>query len=197
MLPDFPDLKDELHKLFMTKLKLSIQEQAPLIAIIPRRRYHEGEGGMSVREDGSVESTELEEYSADVTYDLAEIKDLTLEEAFSRYQEIVGQVAKQQEKTVISRVSEAARSVGNQIDARGKELSPDHVLEMLETVRIDFNEEGNPIWPTLVLTPVTKEKMEEVQRQLEEEPYKSRMEELVQKKRQEWNDRESSRKLVD
>lgn len=197
MLPDFPSLKDEIHDLFMIQLRQIDPEVAPVVGLIPHRRYHEGVEGRLVREDGSVDDTEMEEISVTETFEYDEFGDLSLEEVFNRYKNIIDKIDIEKEKSVLSDISEAAESVGNTIGAEGEEITPELVLEMLREVQIQFDRNGDPILPSFVIHPDAGDQVESALGKLGEEPYKSEMEEVIRQKRKEWNDRESRRKLVD
>jgi len=68
---------------------------------------------------------------------------------------------------------------------------------MLEKVEISFNKDNTPILPTFVAASSTSEKIREVFRIIEDTPeLKEKMDNIIEKKRSEWRDRESSRKLV-
>ena len=197
MLPDFPQVKEDIHELFMTRLRRPNPELAPLVAQIPHRRQHEGLKGKLRREDGSEEEIEIEEFSDTVTFEYSEFGHLSLEEAYGRYREAAAELAKQKEKQVISNIAEVTEETGNYFDAEGEELSPEHLLRVFESLRIDFDDNGDPIMPSIVLHPDMEDKIKKALEKLSEEPFKSEMEEIIQQKRSEWNDRENRRKLVD
>lgn len=197
MLPDFPKIKDEIRALFMTALYLSDPQFAPLSGGVPRRRYHEGMGGTLVRADGSTDTTDPQQFSAQTTWKFEEFGQLTLKESFERIKETMSDLARQREVFFIEKIKEAVESVGNDIDARGRPMDPELVMEAMERLQVDFDGHGNPIWPTFVLAPEMAKKFESVLKQLEKEPYLGKMNALVEMKRREWHDRESRRKLVD
>jgi hypothetical protein len=63
---------------------------------------------------------------------------------------------------------------------------------------MDFDELGFPIYPTLILSPDLYEKVKsELQRWSSDPKVIARQKEIIDKKRKEWLDRESNRKLVD
>jgi hypothetical protein len=96
--------------------------------------------------------------------------------------------------------SEATELVGNQIDAGGQPFSAELYLKMLETVQINFDSQGRPdISSThLVMQPDQAAQVEPLLAQWEvDESFQRRYREIMLKKREEWRDRESNRKLVD
>ena len=113
-------------------------------------------------------------------------------------EKIAKEFESQQSKMIFERVNKATAKTGNMVNAGGQDINPDLILQVLETIEIDFNEAGQPRLPTLVASPEQiqrlKEKMPEWEK---DESYKRKFDELIKRKRQEWNDRESHRKLVD
>ena len=87
---------------------------------------------------------------------------------------------------------------GNVVDAEGKPISYELLLRTLETIQLDFDDNGNPLMPTMVVSPEQYEKMKEKIVEWENDPEcNKQFEKIINQKRKEWHDRESNRKLVD
>ena len=68
---------------------------------------------------------------------------------------------------------------------------------MLEKVQIDFDEKDNPIKPGFFVDPNTGQKILEILKTIEDTPeLLKKHDEIIEKKRIEYHDRESHRKLV-
>ena len=127
--------------------------------------------------------------------DLIERGPIALVEGLKKLAE---ELSSQQSKMVFERLNQITAKTGNIVDAGGQAISPDLILQMLEKIEIDFNEDGQPQLPTLVLSPEYYERLKEKMPEWEkDEHYNRKFNELIQRKRQEWHDRESHRKLVD
>jgi hypothetical protein len=100
---------------------------------------------------------------------------------------------------LLRRVGETAESIGNTIDARGTPFSQEHFFAMLDKVWIDFDEYGRPDLSsfTLVLHPDNANVFTSICAWEHDRAFVARLEDVMQKKRAEWHDRESNRKLVD
>ena len=104
----------------------------------------------------------------------------------------------QHSKMLFERMKQSTAKTGNVVDAGGQAINPNLLLQMLEKIEIDFREDGQPRLPTLVISPEHYERLKEKMLEWEKnEHYKRRFDELIERKRQEWRDRESHRKLVD
>lgn len=64
-----------------------------------------------------------------------------------------------QAKLLFQNLGAAIDVVGNTIDAKGARLSPDTIIDLMDKVKIDFDPNGNPIFPTLVISPDVGEKL--------------------------------------
>ena len=95
---------------------------------------------------------------------------------------------------------EATARVGNQVDAGGAPFSADLYFEMLEKLQIDFDDLGEPDTggARLVMHPDMAERVIPLMKAWEaDETFQQRYRDLMLRKRDEWRDRESNRKLVD
>ncbi len=127
--------------------------------------------------------------------DLIERGPLALQEGLEKVAE---ELRSQQSKMIFEHLSQSTDRTGNVVDAGGQAINPDLILQMLEKMEIDFSEDGQPRLPTLVVPPEQGEKLREKMLEWEkDECYNRKFNELIERKRQEWHDRESHRKLVD
>jgi len=91
---------------------------------------------------------------------------------------------------LVGRLSDAA---GNSIDAKGRPVSHELLLEMLEKMDIEFEDDGKPNMPTLVVNPEMADALRKLPPPTAEQEKKHR--DLMERKRQEYNDRKRHRKL--
>jgi hypothetical protein len=94
-------------------------------------------------------------------------------------------------------------SLGKTLDDHGQtinikgQLGPESVLKMFEKIRMMFDDAGNPIGLSVVLAPEMAEQWASVQKQIDGDPaLQQRFNDLFDRKRGEWRDREAARKLV-
>ena len=91
---------------------------------------------------------------------------------------------------VIQRTSEAA---GTAMDAGGRPFSYELMLEMLAKIDFDFNDQGNPDLPTLIVGPEQAKKMQAMPPPTPEQ--RRAFADLIEKKRSEHHARRRHRKL--
>lgn len=198
MLPDFPKLRIELTRRLQSEFKKQTRLRAPLVAQIKVVAQHEGKGGSYQTEDGEIKAIDQKQVSVPVESPLASGPSFGYEDAFKKVDEAAEKMARKETKILFASLNEAVEEVGNAIDAQGQPLSAELILKAWETIQIDFDEKGNPKMPTLVFNPIQKQNVEEQFRRLKNEPQlMERHQEIMNRKRLDWYDRESRRKLVD
>ena len=115
-----------------------------------------------------------------------------------RVPKIAAQIIDAQHKTIFGKINEVTSRTGMVTDARGKPFSPEMLLESLKKMEISFDQTGEARMPTLVMAPKLADSVKDKLPEWDKDPeLKRRLNAIIQKKRQEWIDRENSRKLVD
>lgn len=199
MLPDFPKLKNRL--LLLAQFSYSQQIKADeLIGMIRAIPYFEGNKFVTGDVEGYVQESTEEVMEIPCEIDRSEIIEQginVLVESFKKATEIQVQAM---HKMLLSKLSAEAARVGNQIDSAGEPFSMDLYFKLLETVQIDFDSHGRPdiAGTRLVMHPTQAERVQSLMTQWQtDESFQRRYRETMLRKREEWRDRESNRKLVD
>ena len=200
MLPDFPTVKKKIEDDFNKKIREKINREKintePFLLQIGRKRVHEGNILTSSSMEGYTESSEYKLISSGFSIKPDEIIEKGVEAFFSKIDKISKELIKQQSQLFFKKMDEVTKRTGNIVNTKGK-FSPEVYLEALEKVTIDFDEFGNPLFPALILNPKDLEKIKADIPKWDPNLWKTCLELLVEKKRREWRDRESRRKLVD
>jgi hypothetical protein len=167
------------------------------IGRIPNSRIFEGENNSIIRPDGAEEVNPMTTSSAELIVKGSELKDLDLNTLLQKLDYLAIDMAKQRSKITYSSLQNGIETVGNTIDASGKKLTPELLLQMLEKIFLDFRPDGVPILPTLHIHPSMKESVEQLLKAMDENPkYADCFNAIIAKKREEWNAREADRSLV-
>jgi hypothetical protein len=197
MLPDFPTVKKKIEDDFNKKIREKVSS-APFLSQIRRKRVHEGNILTSSSVEGYTERGEYKLISSGFLIKPDEIIEKGVEAFFSQIDKISEEFINQQSQVIFKKMDEVTERTGNIVNAKGKGIYPEIILEALEKVTIDFDEFGNPHFPALILNPKDWEKIKDKIPKWEADPnLRKKHLELVEKKRREWRDRESHRKLVD
>jgi hypothetical protein len=89
-------------------------------------------------------------------------------------------------------LGEVTDAVGMSLDAEGKPFSFDMLNDMLEKLHIEFDEEGEPILPALVMHPMMAEQIRNMKPTPEQE---KRHAEIIERKRAEYYAKKRTRRL--
>ena len=198
MFPDFPIVKERGNRLLLSWTQSQIPLISPLLRGVSRTRQYEGATGEIIRPDASSAKLEYPPTEFEFVLSREEMKEFDLQRLQAKLLELAKHFADSQKKQMLQKVSQAAESVGNVVDAQGK-LTKEHILEMFRRVQMDFDPvTGEPRMPTLVAHPDTIAKLMEQAKEWEKDPeFLAEHERIMETKKDEWNARESNRKLVD
>src|SRR5207302_5193392 len=101
-----------------------------------------------------------------------------------------------QKKMTFEEINKAVKSVGNEVSLSGPP-SAEGMLKLFEKLWIEFQDDGKHVPLTLVCSPEAQPQFQKAFQQLELDPQiRKRFEELMRRKKDEWRERESARKLV-
>jgi hypothetical protein len=197
MLPDYPNLKRQFRKRLLQVMERKISQRAPLAGRIPH--YRQVEGSETSYEDhlGIIRDSKAQEVRAAFTIprNLPPLK--TIQQVFEALEAAAEDMARQSETMIFQKLDESTREVGNVLDAGGRPFDPAMLLEMLDSIWIDFDENGKPEMPTIVLHPDMFNSIKDRFQELEaDRDFMAKRAEIIARKREEWRDRESHRKLV-
>ena len=197
MLPDFPRIKAKA----LRSLTLVMRQQAkddPLLQI-PRSEIH-FEGNRFAQRDasGHLRASEYTAIDAKSVVNRADIINKGIFAFLEQNKKAAEDMKNQAAKMVIDTLGKITQQSGNIVDNGGKPFTFDSYIRALENVQIDFDDDGKPHQLSFVTHPDMAPKIKEVMEQALALPEnRKRVDDLYARKRKEWNDRESNRKLVD
>jgi hypothetical protein len=125
-----------------------------------------------------------------------ECETMGLKDVYMKMLEALQEIVHQQAKMFFETMNKAVNETGNTMDMKGEKTSPKHIIDMLEMMYIDFDDNRQPILPTILPATKGNESLLQAVKGLEKEPYKTMFAELIVRKRREYLDREGNRKLV-
>lgn len=96
-------------------------------------------------------------------------------------------------RQLFKHMAEITDASGTSINAGGKPLSADMILDLLEKIDFDFDEQGNPLYPTFVLPPAAYDKLKHLKPTPEQEKRKER---IIEEKRAKFYAQKRTRRLL-
>lgn len=184
-----PEYNSAVVKL-IGKIKRGFDDLDPIFGGIQTATTVHG-GTIRQVSDPEVVETEMQRLSVNIVFQNDWIRETDVERFAESIFKFAEELRSQQKKLLFEIVSKTSDSVGNTVDAQGKNIW-DALYEMMEKVEIQFNEDGSHDYQ-IIMHPNTKKKMEEnppTPEQLQ------RMEDLMSLKRQDFYARKRTRKLT-
>jgi len=193
MLPDFPQSKKEIRKKLVQLTERLEREKAPLLARIKSFAQHEGKIHSYDRIGAKPVSEGYEEMRIPLTISFNEVPDLVGEKLVAKIDATATQLATKRMEMFRRKFDQVTREVGNALDAKGAPFTQDMFFTMLEKVDMEFGPDNQP-----TITWHTTPELTKVYESWQGDPsFKARYEDILNRKRDAWRDRESDRKLVD
>lgn len=190
MLPEFPRAHDAIQKVWHRILFDAAGSSDPLISDVPIRAQREGH-----RTFFGESEMDYKKESVSHTWEPKIGEGIPTEEFFGLARRMGEEIATNQARRVFAAMSEASLKTGTIEKSEGP-LTFDLWLKKMDAFELDFDEKGTPIWPQWFLS---EEVVGEFRAALAEPTpeQKERRAELVARKRKEFDERESRRRLVE
>lgn len=197
MLPDFPEMKEKIFKDHFKRLNNRINGNMFPFNEISAHRMHEGHRHIIVREDGSEDEINIRKISAEMEISIKEFEKSSRAEVFKKLDGVAKEISMQKTKMILDELETATNKVGNSFDFSGKKLEPEDLFKLFEKIWLEFDENGKPIFQQIVAGEAAFKAITRVFEEIEKsDVFKSKFDKLIDKKREEWRDREANRKLV-
>jgi len=193
-LPLYPHLKEDLEDLLMDMAAAAAREELGPFKESPRFIQHEGSRHLYSTIDGEEGETEYQELMVERTFSSSEIASLSFEDALNLVIEKGREMGAQQARYHYARLDQIVADAGTTVSGP---LTLDSFFEMLERAFISFDYEGNPRMPTMVIHPNMTPRIQELAEEMERDEAKARLAEIMERKREQWNEEQDRRKLVD
>jgi len=191
-----PQLEEELETLVSRFVENATRARAPAMGEITRHRLFEGHNSAIVRPNGEEDETEIREFSAESEIPSKTVLYANLDEILQCFLPVAEAMASDHEKMFFEVMRETTKKTGNVVDGGGQPLSHEMILEVLETIQIDFDADGNPRMPTMMISPAMEPRIKELIDDPAAKNFEKEQQKIIEKKRLEWRDREANRTLV-
>jgi hypothetical protein len=198
MLPDFPELKKHISQSRSAQVSAQMFGD-PVLAKVRSYRQNEGDRFTIIREDGTSQTSKQRELRSEaLQFRLTDIQAKGEVVIFETVAKAHGQIAVAGRRLFSERIEEEPI---NRVDGGGRRFSPEVYLEILESLEMSFDDDGKwnepDFWQERP-NPAMLKTVEAVRKRFDEEAeLKSTLDELLDRKRKAFNDREANRKLAD
>jgi hypothetical protein len=198
MLPDFPEVKTELDRKARVLMRLRTALSNPVLRQIRTTIQHEGDRHTYGTVDGQVRDMEYHQIESAMEFSMSEMPDLTVEQILARLEGAAQDMTRQMAQSMFRQISAATDEASTSISAGGQPLTFDLYLESIERMEVEFDEDtGQPTFQ-IVVHPSMAQRLQELAAEWQANAeYHARYEALMQRKYEEWREREAHRTLVD
>jgi hypothetical protein len=195
MLPDFPETKLLFTRVFQRYMRERMRQISPF-GMIQTRRIFEGRSMKVTRSDETQSESVVVQQSVEFQVRFDEFETLTFDKVVAKYNAVIVEMAGKQANFIRERIS-AELPESQSVDARGKKLDAQMVIDIFNTMQVDFYPDGTPheihvdgpIW--------TSERIAAIDQEFKDSPeLKQKYDEMMARKKEEWLAREGDRKLV-
>lgn len=197
MLPDFVSIKKELAKRVLRQIHSGVYANAPLLREIKTHRMHEGNRFSYETADGQIVNEQFKGYHHKFELPANLSPEETRVGIENKISEMTQAMGSTMEKALFKMIEDVTDQTGNVVHGGGKPFHLSMFWDAMEKMAIDFDERGQPRMPTWVVHP---EMMAAIEKRADEwngdVTLAKRRAEVLEKKREEWRDREATRKLA-
>jgi hypothetical protein len=198
MLPDFLGVKKELSEARSNAVSKNLLGD-PVLSKIPNYRQHEGDRFTIFRRDGTQATSSQKLIKSDlITFDAKDIQARGEGAIYEGIGKARHQIATVSRRMISEKLEE---DIVPRVDGGGRAFDANVFFELLDAMDFSFNDEGTWQEPDFWQehpNPQTQLTVKRVRMEIDTDPtLRERLDSLIARKRQEWNDREANRKLAD
>ena len=196
MLPDFTKAREQAMKILLARFNYISGRYLGKLDF-KKYRIFEGKLILTIMDDGKIIKTEVQKLSGEIQILNDDVKSGNIQKAYGYIDKMAIDKAEKQISMAIKELIRITTETGQVTDNKGKPFDSELFFKALEGIDIDFKEDGTFDSLTFLIPPEITERVNQVLKELESNPdHKIRYDAIIERKRLEWRDRETSRKLV-
>ena len=197
MLPAFPSAQKIANDEFQKRIFAAKAEIFPLDLHPPNHLIVEGKSSDYQRDDGVVKPVEMKRHEVSVMVDTKDGKGLTLDMFDQKARELGEGMGKQFWESITAAMDECVKETGNTLTIKKGEFKKEDFLKFLDMGEHSFDENGK-LQNTFVMGSSMFEEFKKCQAEWNNDPdFTMRVEDILRRKREEFNEREARRRLVE
>jgi hypothetical protein len=194
MLPTYPRVVELRHESNIAFIKAAVGAIAPTVGLIKKNVQFEGRAHAIRRADDSHSETEMKAMSGEVlTARGGALADYTVDALEAQLLAIARQMAQAASEHFYEVMAAGTREVGNVVDANGAPFTEDLYLEVIEKMEHTFDDDGTWHAPTIL---AGRTAFESIAKAEMTEAGKRRLEEILERKRDDFRRRQARRVLA-
>ena len=149
-------------------------------------------GGFQYESKGKYSFSPIQEISSTMQMKYKDIEDYNLDKFCEELYGVVSNQIESQHKMIYDGIIKATELTGNVVNIKKDNMSADIILDMIEKIEINFDDDGNPIYPEIHVGSGMWEAIKDIKFN---DSQKDREEKILEQKREEWYAKKHHRKL--
>lgn len=194
MLPRFLKVESVLDRTFKDLVFRISHTGDPIFGEIKGTVIHEGRGTYQ-KEGTKTRAFKMKQFAGVTEIRREDLKSFGVKEFVDAAKKIGGEFLKQKSQHFFGVINQATEESGNVVDGRGRPFSHELILEVLEKMQIDFDEDGNPEMPTMVVSPTLRPRVQQLIAEQDDPKIAAQFDAIIARKREEFRAREADRRL--
>ncbi len=197
MLPDYRKIREKINDFYFFIIEEEKKHQLGFMSEVKSSRVFEGKTIELKRQDGEIDITEIKTFKTFFNIENHEIEKLMFNDIIERVKNAAKDMCKQYFEYFMGIMDSAITKVGNQIDMQGKSITPEHLMKMYDKLFMDFDYNLQPTKKVILTNKQGQEQIIKAFEEIEKDPVlRKKMDEIIEKKRKEYLEREDNRELV-
>lgn len=196
MLPTFPKSQKILSDEWNQRMFAKKNDTFPLELHPPILQIVEGKDSDFERDDGKIKSFNIKLHSVSVRHQIENDRGMTLEEFRKKADEAGEGLGKDMWQSITETITQAVAETGNEVKVKKGNLTQDDMLKMLETRAHNFDEFGMPQGRLVCGSEFANEVKQRIEEWKDDKGFHAKAEEIIRRKKAEFNEREARRRLV-
>jgi hypothetical protein len=195
MLPDYPKTKALIRKRHDKHFSSTHSQAMGALREAGQARLYEGHRFAIIREDGTFDEMKWKKLQVKAVLKGDEIENLSEQEILAQFERMAVDMAHQQQAVAFEELSEGLDKIGNTVSGG---ITPETIFEVYGKMSLDFQDDGKHVPLTFSGSNEANIALTKALDSIHTDPeLRRRFEAIIQRKRNEWRERESARKLVD
>lgn len=196
MLPDYPAFKKNCSEIVRRAMEESRNESLLIFGPDLEVAHFEGSRFEFISEQSKGGPDRYQRVQSEFAYSVEELERLTFDDLIDRMIRVGREIGNQQANVGIQAMQEALEGTENEIVHSNSDFVT-QILQAFEVIRIDFDKDGKPLMPQIMAPPNLVSHLEDaVEKISQSNELESRLRCILERKKEEWRDRQASRKLV-
>jgi hypothetical protein len=197
MLPDFPKIKSKLQDYWNQYGEYRLRIHSQTMNIGSSHRNYEGNQWTVQREDGTETTSSYKKAESAIKIHFDDVPNLTPDKIAAKIDQLTHDMASQVDEQLFQTLMSVGEQTDRVVDGSNRSFI-DNMLHSLESMLISFDKDGAPRMPTAFVSPQMAEQLKDKIPEWNNDPdIDQKYNEIMMRKREEWRDRESSRRLVE